>query len=335
MPEATASEPPVAPADPPMRIVLMGTGPFAVPTFDAIRRAGHSIALVVTRPERIRKSRKGPPPAPVRAWANQHDLPIFDPPSINDAEAVTRVAETESDLLFVCDYGQILSPQALETARLGGLNLHGSLLPAYRGAAPVQWALWQGEQTTGVSVIHMTPRLDGGPIVAQDTLAIDPHETAGQLEDRLAQRGVSTSLRALDELARWDGQSLWGQPQDPAAVTKAPRLKKSDGHINWKQSAQRIDYQVRAMQPWPTAFTLLRRSDGSEQRLTIREVAFSDRTPPPGTEPGTPQVDGQQLFVACGDAMVQIRRLQPAGKREMAAADYLRGHPLEDSARFE
>ena len=159
--DSVSDEPESSP--PEFRLVLMGTGPFAVPSFETLRAAGFPIAMVVTKPAPSVKSRKGPPPAPVRTWAEQHRLPIFDPDTVNDPEAIDRVAAEDPDLLVVCDYGHILKPEALETARLGGINLHGSLLPAYRGAAPVQWAVLRGDPVTGVSVIHMTPRLDGGP----------------------------------------------------------------------------------------------------------------------------------------------------------------------------
>ncbi len=333
MPESESPQS-TRPTDSLARVVLMGTGPFAVPSFEAIRQAGYAIVLVVTRPEPPTKSRKGPPPAPVRQWAEQHGLPLFDPPSINTPDAIAAVAAVQPNVLFVCDYGQILSNDALAVASHGGLNLHGSLLPAYRGAAPVQWALWQGESETGVSVIHMTPRLDGGPMVVQRSLAINPQETAGELEDRLAADGVHASLEAMRRLAAWDGQSVLGQSQDKQQVSKAPRLKKSDGQINWSQSAAEVDCQVRAMQPWPTAFTFLKREGRPSIRVTIRAGSPTDRPRPTDAVPGQILVEEQELMVACADRWLQVQRLQPAGKKEMLAADFLRGHPLPQAAVF-
>ncbi|QEG41109.1 Methionyl-tRNA formyltransferase [Roseimaritima ulvae] len=312
----------------------MGTGPFAVPSFEAIRQAGYEIPLVVTRPERVRKSRKGPPPAPVRQWAQSHDLQLFDPASINDPEAIATVAAQNADVLFVCDYGQILSDAALQAARCGGLNLHGSLLPAYRGAAPVQWAMWKGETETGVSVIHMTPKLDGGPVVVRRSLKIDPHETAGELEARLADDGVAATLQSLSDLALWDGNSAWGEIQDPAQACKAPRLQKSDGQIDWTQSAAQIDCQVRAMQPWPTAFTTLKSEGRADTRITIRSLEPTDTPRAESLACGQIVVEGQTLFAAASDRLLQIHQLQPAGKKAMAAADFLRGHPHVNKAHF-
>ncbi len=322
------------PATPALKVVLMGTGPFAVPSFEAIRQAGYDIPLVVTRPERISKSRKGPPPAPVRQWAQSHGLPLFDPASINDPEAIATVAAQSADVLFVCDYGQILSSSALAAARCGGLNLHGSLLPAYRGAAPVQWAMWKGETVTGVSVIHMTPKLDGGPVVVRRSLAIDPRETAGELEVRLADDGVQATLQALTELAQWDGHSQWGEVQDPAQACKAPRLQKSDGQIDWTQTAAQIDCHVRAMQPWPTAFTTLQCDGRPDVRITLRSLEPTATPRPEALASGQILVEGQELFVAAADRLVQIHQLQPAGKKAMAAADFLRGHPHAAAAKF-
>jgi methionyl-tRNA formyltransferase len=303
----------------------MGTGPFAVPAFDALRRAGHSIVLVVTRPQWTSKSRKLSPPSPVRAWAEAHQLAIVDPESINDATAVQRLDDVAADLLVVCDYGQILQPAALASARLGGINLHGSLLPKYRGAAPVQRALLGGEAITGVSVIHMTPRLDAGPVLAMRQTSIGDRETAGELEQRLAELGVAATIEAVELLAGWDGHSPIGQLQDPAQVSKAPRLDKSEGQIDWARTARQIDCHVRGMQPWPIAFTHCPPGrDKPPLRLAIKQIRQLDR-PADDHRPGE-IVAGDGLLVATADRIVQIELLQPAGKRDMTGEEFLRGH---------
>ena len=308
-----------------LNMILMGTGPFAVPSFEAIRAAGHKISLVVTRPQPPVKSRKGPPPSPVRDWATEHRLPIFDPASINDQTSVDRLGELKSDLLVVCDYGQILKPPALESARLGGINLHGSLLPKYRGAAPVQWAMLSGDMVTGVSVIHMTPRLDGGPVVTIRQTPIRDDETAGQLEERLSEIGVAATIEAVDLLAGWDGTSTIGQVQDIDLATKAPRLKKSDGRIDWTRTARQVDCHVRGMQPWPVAFTELIVAEGKPPiRLAIKEISIPE-VESGGHQPGE-VVTADGFGVATADAVIRIERLQPAGKKEMGGGDFLRGH---------
>jgi methionyl-tRNA formyltransferase len=263
-------------------------------------------------------------------------LPIAAPESINDPGAVGHLADQNADLLVVCDFGQILSRDALATARVGGINLHGSLLPAYRGAAPVQRAMLSGDHVTGVSVIHMTPRLDGGPILTTRQTEIDDSETAGELEKRLAQLGVEATLEAVAKLEAWDGRSEIGRPQDPARVSKAPRLSKAEGEIDWSQTSRKIDCHVRAMQPWPVAFTHVRADHGKPPlRIGIKEVQpveipKSGEAPRPGTI-----TSGEGLCVATGDGAVRIVRLQPAGRREMAAEEFMRGHQLTPGTAFE
>ncbi len=321
---------------PATNLILMGTGPFAVPSFEALRAAGYPISLVVTRPQPAIKSRTGSPPSPVRDWANEHGLPIFDPISINQPDAVKRLQQINADLLVVCDYGQILKPPALESARLGGINLHGSLLPKYRGAAPVQWALLSGDAATGVSVIHMTPRLDAGPLLTSRQTAIGDHETAGQLEARLAQIGVDATLEAAEMLMRWDGASSIGQPQPTELASHAPRLKKSDGLIDWNRRWREIDCHVRGMQPWPVAFTHLAVSEGKPPlRIAVKQIAVTE-TAAAGAIPG--QIiagdDKQGLMVATADRVIRIERLQVAGKKETSGVEFLRGHQPRTEAKL-
>lgn len=312
-----------------LRLVLMGTGPFAVPSFEALVDAGYEIPLMVTRPAREVKSRKGPPPSPVRAFAAKHGFDLFDPPSINDTDAIATVAAARPDLLVVCDFGQILSSDALAVAPLGGINLHGSLLPAYRGAAPVQRALLAGDAVTGVSVIHMTPRLDGGPILAKAETAIRDDETSGELEHRLSLLGVEPTLASVTMLAEWDGQASIGQPQDASRVSRAPRLDKASGQIDWTRSVRMIDCHVRGMQPWPGAFTdlVLEGSDKPPMRIAIRTVTPVEDDTRSSAAPGT-VVSDKELLVACADGLIRIDRLQVAGRSEVSAEEFLCGHRL-------
>ncbi|KAA5539924.1 methionyl-tRNA formyltransferase [Roseiconus nitratireducens] len=305
----------------------MGTGPFAVPTFDAICSAGHEVALVVTKPEPPVKSRKGPPPAPVRQWAVGRELPVFDPENVNDVDAVETLNRQAADLLVVCDYGRILKPEVLESSTLGGINLHGSLLPAYRGAAPVQRALLSGDRETGVSVIHITPRLDAGPVLGQQVTEIRSDETAGELEERLADLGVALTLECIDQLSQWDGQTAIGTAQEAAKVSKAPRLSKSEAAIDWNRTSREIDCHVRGMQPWPVAFAQLAvRPDKPPLRLAILQVSPAD-CEPTDLSPGQ-IVDPQEFTVATQDGSLRIDRLRPAGKREMTGQEFVRGHQL-------
>lgn len=307
----------------------MGTGPFAVPSFEAIRQSDHEIALVVTKPEPPVKSRKGPPPAPVRQWAVEHQLPIFDPLSINDIDAVERIESEHADLLVVCDYGQILKPPALGASRIGGINLHGSLLPAYRGAAPVQRSLLSGDAETGVTVIHMTPRLDGGPILGTERTAITDLETSGELEERLSQLGVGLTMRCLEELSSWDGETTLGEVQDTALATKAPRLSKAEARMDWLRTSRELDCHVRGMQPWPVAFTEIKvRENKPALRVAVLKIESADEENVSDLSPGQ-ITGGKDLVVATGDGAVRLLLLKPAGKREMSGEEFLRGYQLE------
>ena len=173
-----------------MRLIMMGTGPFAAPTFRTLYDSPHEMAALATAPMRTHRGKEVAPPSSLRAIAAEHNTPILDPEDANSAESQARLAALRADLLVVCDYGQILAPKTLAVARCGGVNLHASLLPKYRGAAPIQWAIYHGETETGVTIIHMTPQLDAGPCIAQLRVPILPDETAGQLEPRLADAGA-------------------------------------------------------------------------------------------------------------------------------------------------
>ena len=321
-----------------MKLILMGTGPFAVPAFEALRENGHDIRMVVTRPQPPVKSRRGPPPSPVRDWAQSNDLAVYDPLSINEPDAIDRIGQEQADLLVVCDYGQILKPDALANGKLGGINLHGSLLPAYRGAAPVQWSLLNGDPVTGVSVIHMTPRLDGGPVLCVRETPIGDDETAGELETRLSLLGVAATIEAVELLQAWDGQSDIGTAQDASKVSKAPRLKKADGEIDWARPAQEIDFHVRGMNPWPIAFTHYQpRANKPPLRLAVKSITLTDQASHPhlpgeiviGTED-----DGTQVRIATGDQFIELCVVQPAGKKEMPGKRFFNGHPPPENARL-
>ena len=311
-----------------MRLILMGNGPFAVPAFDEIqtacRSSDESVIAVVTRPQRAVKSRGGPPPAPVRDWAQAHRLPHFAPANVNDAETIGWLTSLAADVLVVCDFGQILSPEALATTSRGGINLHGSLLPAYRGAAPVQRAMLGGETLTGVSLIHMTPRLDGGPILTTASTEILAHETAGELEQRLSQLGVGPTLEALEMLRRWDGHSPLGDPQDAAAVSKAPRLNKAEARIDFDRPGRLLDAHVRGMQPWPVAFLEVDAGGKTPVRVQVLGVKFLEGEMD-GRAAGELRVDPSGVQVRCRDGAILLTRVKPAGKREMAGADWARG----------
>jgi methionyl-tRNA formyltransferase len=255
----------------------------------------------------------------------------WSPQTVNSAEAQARIVSFVPDLLVVCDYGEILRPPTLATARLGGINLHGSLLPKFRGAAPVQWAILRGETETGNSVIQMTPGLDAGPCLAQQRTPIDPNEDAGELEGRLANMGADLVLRVVDELEAGTAKPM---EQDASLASKAPRLKKEQGGINWSRTSQEIKNQVRGLRPWPRAFTFCHHPGAEPLRLNIdcvdiRSVAMSGPS-----SPGTVLDGAGQVVVSTGDGALEVLELQPAGKRSMSAAEFLRGYRVQPGDVF-
>ena len=307
-----------------MKLLMMGTGPFAVPSFQRLVQSRHEVVCLITRPDKLARGRKHAPPNPMRDAAQELGIQVFAPGSINAPEGLDLLDQQATDLFVVCDYGQILSSDALSRARLGGINLHGSLLPKYRGAAPINWALLRGDKTVGITVIHMTPRLDGGPILCQRSIEVGDHEDAVQLEDRLSKLGVDAVLESVDQLEQWDGVSSIGWPQDKELVTRAPRLKKSDGLIDWSQSAEAIFNQVRALKPWPGTYTNLLRSQKDPLRVLVHDVRVYEGEVE--GEPGEGRDAASGIVVKSGCGAVLISSLQPTGKRKMDSGDFVRGY---------
>lgn len=309
---------------------MFGTGPFAVPTLRALYDSGHIVAALVTQPPRAARGHRPPAASPMRQLAESRQTPILDPDNVNTDEAVAALSALSPDLFIVADYGQILAPRTLAAAPRGGINLHGSLLPKYRGAAPINWALYRGETETGVTVIQMTPRIDAGPRLAQARLAIEPDETAPQLERRLAELGAPLVCRVIDALARGTIEPL---PQDAAQATSARRLRKSDGEVDWSRAAEAIRNQVRALEPWPRTATWWHRPEGDPLRLILcrTHVVPEPATAPAGT---VVRASAGQLHVATGQGVLALDEVQPAGKRAMSSAEFLRGHPLTVASRL-
>lgn len=318
-----------------MRLLMMGTGPFAVPTFRWLLDSSHEVAALVTRPVPAAKGRRKTPANPMQDLAVARGVQVLAPIDVNAPEARQELAALAAELLVACDYGQILSAETLEAAPRGGINLHGSLLPAYRGAAPIQWALLKGERETGVTVIHMTPRLDSGPCLVQLATPIGDDEDAVQLESRLADLGVQALSQALPMLEAWDGQSSIGTAQDRSLATRAPRLKKQDGWVDWQRSANQIRDQVRALKPWPLTFTDWLRPDAAAMRLILDQVQVVEGLMPQGTEPGRiVQVAKDRVLVATGQDLLSLQQVQPAGKRTMTIDQFLRGHAMQAGQRL-
>jgi methionyl-tRNA formyltransferase len=327
----------------------MGTGGFAVPTFEWLLGSSHDIVMAVTMP--LRKTHTKNAMMPVRNIAQEAGIPIFDPDNINDPVYLQQIRNWNADLFFVCDYGKILAPHVLGASKLGGINLHGSLLPKYRGAAPINRALLNGEPTVGVSVIHITPEVDAGPIVAiSKPIPVFSEETAIEVEKKLAIVGAELIPNVIAQIEIGKISPI---PQKNEDASKAPKLKKYEGKIDWRRSATEIVWQYQGLQPWPKIFTTCRinyHADsetkaeknmrlilGHVRRLddsTAREIMEHFATTNPGVSvanivSGTVlEASSQRVSVATGSGVLQICELQPEGRTMMSAADFLRGHPL-------
>ncbi len=317
-----------------MRIVMMGTGTFAEPSFRALLQAGEQVVGLVTQPDRggakARGSTRqtGQGMATIAQLAN---LPVVQPANINTPEGIAALEALQPDLLVVAAYGQILKPSVLAVPNRGAINVHASLLPKYRGASPVAAAILAGETQTGVTIIRITPGLDAGNMLLQETLAIGPEETTGELEARLAELGARLCLAAVQQLKQGE---VAGQLQDPSAVTRAPKFSKEQGLIDWQQPAMQLQRHIRAMQPWPTAYTFYHRPGKPVMRLVVSTVTPTEATPEEAkAQPGSVlHQRGKKIFaVKCGsNTVLLLREVIPAGKQRMTAEAFLNGYPALD-----
>lgn len=311
-----------------MRIVMMGTGVFSEPTFESLLINKKEVVALFTQPDKAMGEEKASTRQVGKGMKNialQYHIPVFQPFKINSDEGLAILRDLRPDLFVVAAYGQILSPEVLGAPTRGGINVHASLLPKYRGAAPVQWTIANCEKETGVSIIQMSPTLDGGNILATVVTPVSPEETAGDLEARLSILGATIALEVIKKMEQG---SVTGVPQDISLATKAPKLRKDHGNINWELNALQISAHIRAMQPWPTAFTLWKRNEQPPVRIMIsKAIPAPDFTT--SLAPGTilePSKDLNMMQVAAGNGTIlNVLEVQPAGKRKMAAAEFLRG----------
>lgn len=311
-----------------MRIVFFGSPEAALPSLEALLAAGHEIPLVVTQPDRPAGRGRIMAPCPVKALALAKGLPTYEPERIRkDAMAVDRLRAARPDIHIVVAYGQIMPGPVINLPPRRSLNLHFSLLPAYRGASPVSWAIRRGESRTGVTIFRLNEKMDEGDIYASAEEPIGPQDTTGSLERRLAVLGAGLLIETLAGLDR-----ITPRPQAHEAATLAPKLKKEDGRIDWRADAAAIDRHVRAMTPWPSAFTFL-----EAERLIVlsgrplSSSLASDRDAEPGTVVSAGR-DG--IMIACDGGIYAIGRLQPEGRKAMDAAAWLAGGRIKAGLRL-
>ena len=310
----------------------MGTGTFAEPTLDALLAGPDPVVGVFTQPDRDGVVKRGSTRQVGRGMkeiAAERGIPVFQPVSVNAPDGLAMLRGLSPDLLVVAAYGQILSDDVLNTPTAGAINVHGSLLPKYRGAAPVAHAILNGETEAGVTIIRISTGLDAGDMLAKASVPVY-EQTAGELEAELAPIGAKLAVETIE---RMKNGPLIGEKQDKTGVTKAPKLKKEDGLIDWSKPAGRVVRQIRAMQPWPTAYTFLHRAGKPAMRVMVSRAG---KIPPPAAgNAGAVYVDADGgLCVHAGEGTaVAVRELQPAGGKKMLGRDFLRGYPVGDGDR--
>lgn len=303
-----------------MRILFMGTPEFAVPSLEALIAAGHTLCGVFCQPDKpVGRHQNKLQPPPVKECALAHSIPVFQPVKLRDGTALALVQELAPELIVVAAYGRILPQEILDCPPMGCVNVHSSMLPKYRGAAPINWAILNGDKETGVTIMHMAAALDAGDIISQVRTSIGPDETAPELTARLAELGGKLLVETVTALKEGTASRL---PQEESEVTLAPMLSKELSPLDFTRSAQALHDQVRGLYPWPAAAAQV---GGSRCKI------FSTRIEESKGRPGVVLEAGKKgLLVACGEGALRIMELQPDGGKRMGAVDYLRGHPLKE-----
>jgi methionyl-tRNA formyltransferase len=297
-----------------MRVLFIGTGEIGVPVLRWLRQSDqHELIGVVTQPDKPAGREQRIEAPPIKAALTGNDVPIFQPKRIKSEEAVAEIRALAPDVIVVMAYGQILPRAILEIPRIACLNLHASLLPRHRGAAPIQAAIVAGDRETGISVMYMDEGLDTGDVLLQTRIEIAPDETGGSLHDRLAEIAPAALEKALAELQSGTAPRI---PQDSSGATYAPKLEREHGRIDWSEPAALIERKIRAFNPWPGAFTILREETGTERKLKVHRASV------------VPAESGnlEKLVIATKDGALRLDEVQLEGKRRMSAAEFLRGY---------
>ena len=300
-----------------MRIVFMGTPDFAVPSLQALIDAGHDVCAVYTQPDKPQGRKQILTAPPVKTLALEHDIPVFQPNTLKNEDEQARLRELAPEVIIVVAYGKLLPKAVLDIPPHGCINVHGSLLPRWRGAAPIQWAVIAGDEMAGVTTMQMAEGLDTGDMLLTYETKVGEKETAGELFDRLAQSGAELLTQTLVKL-----DEITPRPQDDAQSCYAHMLDKQMAVIDWSKSAHEIDCLIRGLNPWPIALTML-----SGERLKV----FAAEKAAGNGEPGTVlEADPKKgLTVACGEGALKLTEIQLVGGKRMKATDFLRGHVIE------
>lgn len=308
-----------------MKIVFMGTPDFAVGALEALVAAGHQVVAVVTQPDKPRGRGGKPQVTPVKACAMNYQIPVFQPTKIKTPEAVQVLRAYQADLFVVAAFGQILSAEILKIPPYGCINIHASLLPKYRGAAPIQWAILEGEKETGVTLMQMDEGLDTGDMLVKTRVAIDPKETGESLFHKLAQAGARL---LVDSLPAIEAGTIVPEPQDNTQSSYAGMIKKEMGWIDWSRSAIELERLIRGLNPWPSAYTGLR---GKTLKIWEADIERQNTAKKPGT---VVQVTKDAIKVQTGDGLLCIKNIQLEGKKRMEVKAFLLGYLVEEDVQL-
>ena len=302
-----------------MKVIFMGTPDFAVPTLEAIVKAGHEVVLAVTQPDKPKGRGKAVQFSPVKEKALEYDIPVYQPKRIREPECVKALQGYEADVIVVVAFGQILPKEILDMPPFGCINVHASLLPKYRGAAPIQWVILDGEKETGVTTMHMDVGLDTGDMILKTVVSIEKKETGGSLHDKLSQAGADLLLETLKQLEAGTAP----RERQAGETCYAKMLEKSLGKINWEKSAEEIERLIRGLNPWPSAYTFL---DGKALKLWDAECADGRETDLCGQ---IVEVNKSFFTVQTGRGLLKIKEVQLEGKKRMSTDAFLRGFELK------
>jgi methionyl-tRNA formyltransferase len=321
-----------------MVIAFFGTPQFAVPTLEALVASRHQVALVVTQPDRRRGRGQKVTDAPVKAAARLHGIPVYQPDRLRDPDVTDALRATAPDAGVVAAYGKLIPAGLLSLPRLGMVNVHASLLPKYRGAAPVHRAVINGDTETGVTIMQVVEALDAGDMLAKSVRPIGPDATSDEVERALADDGARLLLNVLDQI---EAGTARAEPQDSAASTYAPRLTKEEGLVDWMLTARQIHDRVRGLYPWPHAYSFL----NGERVILLKtrvlkpkvfggSASVAPYSAEPALQPGSVNITDDGIEVVTGDGRIAITELQPEGRRPMSARDFLAGHPVQSGTTF-
>lgn len=308
-----------------MRVVFMGTPDFASGILDSIVKAGYEVVGVVTQPDKPKGRGKGVSMPDVKVKALEYDLPVFQPAKVKAPEAVEVIRNMKPDVIVVVAFGQIISKEILDMPKYGCVNVHGSLLPAYRGAAPIQWAVIDGLKKTGVTTIQMDESIDTGDIIMKEELELDAKETGGSLFDRLCTLGCEVIVKTLKAIE--DGKATRTK-QDDALSNYAKKLDKSTGNINFTEDAVKIERLIRGLNPWPSAYTHI---NGKTLKIWDADVVPGKESVEPGV---VTEVDKDSFIVQCNNGALKILEVQMEGKKRMTTDAFLRGYQIEEGTKL-